>query len=195
MAEGGPVCIFRSPKFLLKFVQGTTPGVKKTWVDMLDHGSILKKTIWQYFLHQLANFDDQNVQLGFFQGTELIGKGFNMTWSEDHAKFKLIAAIFTSTNSIFIHIFIYNWHRWSMCQIWSPCTPISLRFDQGLPGNVISDVTRNDFGARYGFRPFFFNGRHENLIWAIFPLLIDIESQFWCLHLCFQGRKIEWNRL
>ena len=24
MAEGGPVCIFRSPKFLLKFVMGTT---------------------------------------------------------------------------------------------------------------------------------------------------------------------------
>ena len=39
MAEGGPVCIFRSPKFLLKFVIGTTPGVKKTWVDMLDHGN------------------------------------------------------------------------------------------------------------------------------------------------------------
>ena len=31
--------IFRSPKFLLKFVKGTILGVKKTWVDMLDHGS------------------------------------------------------------------------------------------------------------------------------------------------------------
>ena len=74
-----------------------------------------------------------------------------------------------------------------MCQNWSPCTLISLRFDQGLPGNVVSDVTRNDVGARYGFLPFFLNGRHGNLIWAIFPLLVDIESQFWCLHLCFQG--------
>ena len=74
MAEGGPVCIFRSPKFLLKFVQGTTPGVEKTWVDVLDHGSnsgkrfskwppeaILKNLLCQYFLHQLANFDAQNV--------------------------------------------------------------------------------------------------------------------------------------
>ena len=33
------MCIFRSPKFLLNFVCGTTPGVKKTWIDMLDHGS------------------------------------------------------------------------------------------------------------------------------------------------------------
>ena len=69
-----------------------------------------KKPIWQYLLHQLANFDDQNVQLEVFQGAESIGKGFNMTWSEDHAKFKT-AAIFISTNSIFIHNFIYNWHR------------------------------------------------------------------------------------
>ena len=72
LAERGPVCIFRSPKFLLKFVQGTTPGVKKTWVDMLDHGSNSgklfskwppeEKPICTYLLHQLANLDDQNVQ-------------------------------------------------------------------------------------------------------------------------------------
>ena len=43
MAEGGPVCIFGFPKFLLKFVSGTTPGVEKTWVDMLDHGSNSEK--------------------------------------------------------------------------------------------------------------------------------------------------------
>ena len=51
LVEGGPVCIFRSPKFLLKFVEGITPGVKKTWVDMLDY---------------LANLDDQNVQYEVF---------------------------------------------------------------------------------------------------------------------------------
>ena len=62
------------------------------------------------FLHQLANFDDQNVQLGAFHGAESIRKSFNMTWGEDHAKFKM-AAIFTLANSIFIHIFIYKWHR------------------------------------------------------------------------------------
>ena len=63
-----------------------------------------------------------------------------------------------------------------MGQNWSPCTPTTLHFDQELPGNVASDVTRNNFGARYGFQPFSLNDRHENLIWAIFPLLIDIES-------------------
>ena len=43
MAEGGRVCIFRPLKFLLKYVIGTTPRVKKTWVDMLNHGSNLGK--------------------------------------------------------------------------------------------------------------------------------------------------------
>ena len=37
-----------------------------------------------------------------FQGAESIGKGFNMTWSKDHAKFKM-AAIFTRENYIFNH--------------------------------------------------------------------------------------------
>ena len=59
----------------LKSVKGTTPGVKKTWVDMLDHGSnsgkrfskwppkaILNNLLCQYNLHQLANFNDQKVQ-------------------------------------------------------------------------------------------------------------------------------------
>ena len=69
-----------------------------------------KKLYCNIFLHQLANFNDQNIQLGVFQVAESNGKGFNMTWSEDPAKFKM-AAIFTSANSIFIHIFIYNWHR------------------------------------------------------------------------------------
>ena len=32
------MCIFRSSKFLLNSVYRTTPGVKQTWVDMLDHG-------------------------------------------------------------------------------------------------------------------------------------------------------------
>ena len=69
-----------------------------------------KKPIWQYLLHQLANFDDQNVQLGVFQDAKSIGKGFKKTGSEDHTKYRM-AAIFTSANSIFIHILIYNWHR------------------------------------------------------------------------------------
>ena len=46
---------------------------------------------------------------------------------------------------------------------------------------------RRDMGLGH----FFLNGRHENRIWAIFSLLNDIESYFWCLHLCFQGQKIE----
>ena len=58
---------------------------------MLDYGSnsgkrfskwppeaILKNLLCQYVLHKSANFDDQNVQWGVFQGAELIGKGFNM---------------------------------------------------------------------------------------------------------------------
>ena len=36
------------------------------------------------------------------RGAESIGKGFNMTWSKDHAKFKM-AAIFNWANYIFIH--------------------------------------------------------------------------------------------
>ena len=66
-----------------------------------------------------------------------------------------------------------------MDQNWSPCTPppsITLHFDQELPGNVVSDVTRNNFEARYGFRPLFFNGRHENQILGKFPLLNDRKS-------------------
>ena len=69
--------------------------------------------------------------------------------------------------------------------------PTTLHFDQEHPGNVVSDVTSNNFESRNGFRPLFLNGRHENQIWAIFPLLNDIESYFWCLHQCFQGQKIE----
>ena len=37
----------------------------------------------------------------------------------------------------------------------SPCTPTTLHFDQELPGNVVSDVTKNNFEARYGFRSLF----------------------------------------
>ena len=61
---------------------------------------------------------------------------------------------------------------------WSPYTPTTLNFDQGLPGNVVSDFTRNNFEARYVFRPFFLNGRHENLIWAIFPLQLPCNHNF-----------------
>ena len=61
-----------------------------------------EKPICQYVLNQLVNFDDQNVQWEGFQGAESIGKGFNITWSKDHAKFKM-AAIFTWANYIFIH--------------------------------------------------------------------------------------------
>ena len=39
-----------------------------------------------------------------------------------------------------------------MGQNWSPCTPTTLDLDQGLSGNVVSVV---NFGARYGFWPFF----------------------------------------
>ena len=59
MAEGGSVCIFMSPKFLLK----------KTWVDMLDHGSnsgkrfskwppeaILKKTYMSICFEPVGQF-------------------------------------------------------------------------------------------------------------------------------------------
>ena len=38
-----------------------------------------EKPICQYVLYLLANFDDQNVQYGVFQGAESIGKGFSMT--------------------------------------------------------------------------------------------------------------------
>ena len=84
-----------------------------------------------------------------------------------------------------------------MGQNWAPCTPPPHHspFDQEHPGNVVSDVTKNNFEERYRFTTLFLNGRHENLIWAIFPLLNDIESYFWCLHLCFQGQKIKWNHL
>ena len=37
--------------------------------------------------------------------------------------------------------------------------------------------------------------RNENLIWTISPVIIYIESYFWCLHLCFHGQRIEWNHL
>ena len=35
-------------------------------------------------------------------------------------------------------------------------TPTTLDLDQRLSGNVVSDVTRNNFSARYGFQPFVF---------------------------------------
>ena len=38
-----------------------------------------EKPICRYVLHQLANFDDQNVRWGTFQGADSNGKGFNMT--------------------------------------------------------------------------------------------------------------------
>ena len=34
IVEGGSVCTFRPPELLDKFVYETTPGVRKTWVDM-----------------------------------------------------------------------------------------------------------------------------------------------------------------
>ena len=35
----------------------------------------------------------------------------------------------------------------------------------------------------------FQNGHHENLVLSKTPVLIDIESQFWCLHLyVFRGK-------
>ena len=61
-----------------------------------------EKPICRYVLHQLANFDDQNVRWGTFQGADSNGKGFNMTLSKDPAKFKM-AAIFTLATYIFIH--------------------------------------------------------------------------------------------
>ena len=39
VARGGSVCTTRSPKLLSSFMLGTTSGVKKTWVDFLNHGS------------------------------------------------------------------------------------------------------------------------------------------------------------
>ena len=50
-----------------------------------------------------------------------------------------------------------------MSQNLLPCIPTTLHIDQRRPMNVDSDVTRNNFGARYEFR-------HKNLIWAIFSL-------------------------
>ena len=50
MAEGGHMCIFRSPKLLNKFVMGTSQKFKKKWVDMLNHG------------RNSDNFDDQSSQ-------------------------------------------------------------------------------------------------------------------------------------
>ena len=97
---------------------------------------------------------------------------------------------------------LYFYSCWFIIDTGSPwarighhAPPTTLHFDQELPGNVVSDVTRNNFEARYGFRPLFLNGRDENLFWAIFPLLNDMESYFCCLHLCFQGQKIDWNQL
>ena len=63
-----------------------------------------------------------------------------------------------------------------MGQNWSPCTPTTLHFDQGLPGNVVSDGTRNNFRVWYEFRPFFLNGRH--LIWAIFSIQLTYNHNF-----------------
>ena len=57
-----------------------------------------------------------------------------------------------------------------MGQNLSPCTPTTLHIDQGRPGDVVSDVTRNILGRDMGFGHFFLNGRHENVIWAISSL-------------------------
>ena len=51
---------------------------------------------------------------------------------------------------------------------------------------VLRGITlRRDMGLGH----FFLNGRHENLIWAIFPLLNDIELYFWCLTYVFRVKK------
>ena len=52
-------------------------------------GSHSEKPICLYLLHQLANLDDQNVQYEVFYCAESIGRGFEMTWNKDHAKFKM----------------------------------------------------------------------------------------------------------
>ena len=91
---------------------------------------------------------------------------------------------------------LYFYSCWFIIDTGSPWTrighhapPTTLHFDQELPGNVVSDVTRNNFEARYGFQPLFINGRHENLI------LGNISTSK-CHRIIFLvGQEIEWNHI
>ena len=71
----------------------------------------------------------------------------------------------------------------------SPCTPTTFHIDQGRPGNVVSDATRNNFGARYGLQPLFLNGRHGNLIWTIFLIKITYNHNFGVYTYVFRVKK------
>ena len=63
---------------------------------------------------------------------------------------------------------------------WSSCTrPLLYNFDQGTPVNDINDVTEEKLGAIW-VSAIFENCRNENRIWTISPVLIYIESYFWC---------------
>ena len=46
---------------------------------------------------------------------------------------------------------------------------------QGSPGNDISDVTRTKSWGAIWVSAIYQNVRHENIIWAISPLLTDIN--------------------
>ena len=122
MAEGGPVCIFRSTKFPLKFVQGTTPEVKKTWVDMLDNGSnsgkrfskwppevILKNLYVNMFWTSWPILMIKMSSRGVFRVLNRLERV--LIWPEVRIMRNSKWPPFSLEQIIFLFMLIYNWHR------------------------------------------------------------------------------------
>ena len=138
-----------------------------------------EKLICRY-LHQLASFDDQNVQYGFFRVLNRL-EGV-LKWPEirimQYSKWPPFC--FIKFYFLFTSWFILD----TGSSLWARIGPrapslLSMRCTMLIRGRLwmILPMLPEKNGAWYGFRPFFKIACHnENLIWIISPVLIYIES-------------------
>ena len=116
-----------------------------------------------------------------------------MTWSEDHAKFKM-AAIFTWEKLIFYSCWLFLTqvvHVPELVTMHIPPLSILMRSFLGMLLAMLQGITlRRDMGLGHFLKWPPWKSKLGNISTSKWHRII-----IWCLHLCFPGQKIEWNHL